>query len=82
MAIDAIHVAPAPGVATGEAAFDRPVARVVVDDELGHRIYSLEKPLQPGDSLELRFDVRYDRVASRTTESMPRSPRTARTSPI
>ena len=61
MSIDSIHLAPAPGVATGEATFDRPVARVALDDELGHRIYSLEKPLQPGDSLELRFDVRHER---------------------
>jgi hypothetical protein len=59
-AIDSIHVATAPGVATGETAFDRPAARVVVDDDLGHRVYSLEKPLQPGDSLELRFEVRYE----------------------
>ena len=40
--------------------FDRAVTRAAVDDGLGHRTYSLEKLLQPGDSLELRFDVRYE----------------------
>jgi ABC-2 type transport system permease protein len=60
LAIDAIHLAPAPGVATGEASFDRPVARVAADDALGHRIYALEIPLKAGESAELRFDVRFE----------------------
>jgi ABC-2 type transport system permease protein len=57
-AIDSIHLATAPGVTTGEAAFDRPARPAVVDDDLNYRIYSLAKPLPPGDSVELRFDVR------------------------
>ncbi len=28
-----------------------------MDDDLGYRIYALEKPLQPGDSLQLSFEV-------------------------
>ena len=53
VAIDSIHVATALGVETGAVAFDRAARRVLVDKELGHRIYALEEPLQPGDSLEL-----------------------------
>jgi hypothetical protein len=33
------------------------VLRFDVDDDLGYRIYALEKPLQPGDSLHLSFEV-------------------------
>jgi ABC-2 type transport system permease protein len=57
VAIDSIHLATAPGVETGDVEFDRPAARVLADEELGHRIYALERPLQPGDSLRLDFQV-------------------------
>jgi ABC-2 type transport system permease protein len=57
VAIDSIHVATVPGVETGAVAFDRPAAPVLVDEERGHRIYALETPLQPGDSLRLDFQV-------------------------
>ncbi|HEX8363638.1 MAG TPA: M1 family aminopeptidase [Longimicrobium sp.] len=60
--IDSIHVATVPGVETGAMTFDRPAARVLADEDLGHRIYALAQPLQPGDSLRLSFRVR---VASR-----------------
>ncbi|HST57784.1 MAG TPA: hypothetical protein VLK84_03780, partial [Longimicrobium sp.] len=56
--IDSIHLATVPGVRTDEIALDRPAARVLADDDLGHRIYALERPMQPGDSLRLRFRVR------------------------
>ncbi|HET7464237.1 MAG TPA: hypothetical protein VFJ82_23470 [Longimicrobium sp.] len=56
-AIDSIHVATVTGVRTGAITFDRPARRVVQDDELGHRIYALARPLQPGDSLRLGFQV-------------------------
>ncbi|HEV2146238.1 MAG TPA: ABC transporter permease [Longimicrobiaceae bacterium] len=59
MPIDSIHLATAPGVETGAVAFDRPAARVLADEELGHGIYALETPLQPGDSLRLHFEVRF-----------------------
>ncbi|HEX7176061.1 MAG TPA: hypothetical protein VF240_12440 [Pyrinomonadaceae bacterium] len=58
-AIDSIHVATDSGVETGAVAFDRPVARVLADENLGHRIYVLEEPLQPGDSLRLSFEVHF-----------------------
>ncbi len=60
VAIDSIHVAtPAdiPRVETGAVAFDRPASPVLVDEDLGHRIYALKRPLQPGGSLRLDFEV-------------------------
>lgn len=57
VAIDSIHVATVPGVETGAVAFDRSAALVVADEDRGHRIYALERPLQPGDSLRLDFQV-------------------------
>jgi ABC-2 type transport system permease protein len=57
VAIDSIHVATVPGVETGAMAFDRTAALVVADEDRGHRIYSLKRPLQPGDSLRLDFQV-------------------------
>ena len=40
--------------------FDRPAKVVVADEKLGHFIYALEEPLQPGDSLTLNFDVQLE----------------------
>lgn len=59
-AIDSVHVATMPGVETRAISFDRPAARVLADEVLGHRIYALGKPLQPGDSLRLGFQVRVE----------------------
>ena len=56
--IDSIHLATVPEVETGPVTFDRPAALVLADEELGHRIYALERPLHPGDSLRLEFAVR------------------------
>ena len=58
-AIDTIHLAPKWAVETTGVRFDRP-AELVVDDRLGHRIYALETPLAPGDSLRLEFEVRFE----------------------
>ena len=55
--IDSVHLAIASTVETGEVDFDRPAMRVLADEDLGHRIYALEEPLQPGDSLRLSFEV-------------------------
>ena len=55
--IDSIHVTTARAVETGAVSIDRPASPVLVDDDLGYRIYALEKPLQPGDSLHLSFQV-------------------------
>jgi ABC-type transport system involved in multi-copper enzyme maturation permease subunit len=56
--IDSIHVATATGgVETGAVTFDRTAALVVDDREHGYRIYDLERPLAPGDTLRLDFEV-------------------------
>jgi ABC-2 type transport system permease protein len=57
VAVDAVHVATAPDIETRAIRFDRPARCVLADGELGHRIYALGRPLQPGDSLRLRFEV-------------------------
>jgi ABC-2 type transport system permease protein len=59
VAIDSIHVATASKVETRAIRFDRPAQCVLADDDLGHRIYALGKPLQPGDSLRLAFEVHF-----------------------
>ena len=58
--IDSIHVATAAAVETGAVTIDRAAAPALADDDLGHRIYSLDTPLQPGDSLRLGFEVRFE----------------------
>jgi ABC-2 type transport system permease protein len=59
VAIESIHLATAAQVETRAVSVDRPVKRVLDDEEVGHRIYDLEQPLQPGDSLRLDFEVHY-----------------------
>jgi ABC-type transport system involved in multi-copper enzyme maturation permease subunit len=69
--IDAIHLEPAFYVDT-RVTFDRPSRRVLEDVKLGHDIYALEKPLQPGDSVTLSFDVQLQRRGFRNT-GLPKS---------
>ncbi|MDQ4080687.1 MAG: hypothetical protein M3125_07995, partial [Gemmatimonadota bacterium] len=57
-AIGSVHLEPASFVET-RVTFDRPATRVVADDDLGHWIYALEEPLQPGDSVTLSVDVQF-----------------------
>jgi ABC-2 type transport system permease protein len=57
-AIDSLHLAPAPEGTLGAVRFDRAAREVLRDDALRHRIYALETPLRPGDSLRLDFAVR------------------------
>ena len=53
--IDSVHVATALGVENRVVGFDRPARPELLDEKLGHRIYVLETPLRPGDSLRLEF---------------------------
>ena len=55
--IDSIHLTTPPGIETGAVSLNRPASPALLDDELGYRIYSLEKPLEPGGSLQLDFKV-------------------------
>ena len=64
--IDSVHLEPAFYVET-RVTFDRPARPVVADDELGHHIWALDEPLQPGDSMTLEFDVRFERRGFRNS---------------
>lgn len=57
--IDSLHVLPSEEVETRAIRFDRP-ARVVTDDStLKYRIYALDAPLAPGDSIAMTFEVAF-----------------------
>ena len=59
-AIDAVHVMFVdPYVAARSISLDRAASPTLVDDEVAYRIYKLERPLAPGDSLRLGFDLAY-----------------------
>ena len=55
--LDSIHVALDTDVEARSVALDRPARLAVADDEVGYRILALERPLAPGDSLRLSFDL-------------------------
>ena len=69
--IDSVHLATAPEVETVAVAFDRPASLVLADEDLGHRIYILDKPLQPGDVLRLGFKVRFEARGFRSDGVLP-----------
>jgi hypothetical protein len=53
--IDSLHVLPSAEASLGAVSFDR-TARLVVDDSaLRYRIYALDRPLAPGDSIAMSF---------------------------
>jgi ABC-2 type transport system permease protein len=66
-AIDTIHVAPHFGVVTNGVSFDRPSRLTLADDNLGHRIYTLGTPVQPGESVQMNFQLRYERRGFRNS---------------
>jgi ABC-2 type transport system permease protein len=55
--IDSIHLLIPSGARVRSLSFDRASRPVLDDDRLHYRVYALDRPLQPGDSLRLRFDV-------------------------
>ncbi|QIL75304.1 ABC transporter permease/M1 family aminopeptidase [Hymenobacter sp. HDW8] len=61
--IDSIHLATGAGVETVAVNFDQPFKQVHRDEEHGYRMYALARPLQPGDSLRLRFQVKHQAQA-------------------
>lgn len=61
-AIDSVHVSTSTAkVETRRVTLDRAATLAVDDAERGYRIYALETPLQPGDTLRLDFEVRVER---------------------
>jgi len=61
-AIERIHVYVDPATTVRTIAFDQSASLVKADEEVGFRTHALGRPLQPGDSLRMRFDLS---VASR-----------------
>jgi ABC-type transport system involved in multi-copper enzyme maturation permease subunit len=57
VAIDSVHVFLEPDVEARSLSLDRAAETVLVDEEIGYRIYYLDRELEPGDSLRLTFDV-------------------------
>ena len=55
--IDSIHVLPSFDVETRALAFDRTTRLVTNDSTLRYRIYALERPLAPGDSIAMTFEL-------------------------
>jgi hypothetical protein len=56
-AIDSMHIYTIPAIDVRSISFNRRAEPVLMDEELGFRIYALDETLQPGDSLQLSFDV-------------------------
>ncbi|HEX8619873.1 MAG TPA: M1 family aminopeptidase, partial [Thermoanaerobaculia bacterium] len=54
--IGTIQVATSSDVDTTTVSFDR-ASRLTIDDGLDYRIYALDRALEPGESLEMRFGV-------------------------
>ena len=57
--IDSVHVLVPPGVEARSMSLDRAAEAVLVDEEVGYRIYALERALEPGASARLAFDVAF-----------------------
>ncbi|GGK72262.1 ABC transporter permease/M1 family aminopeptidase [Rufibacter glacialis] len=57
--IDSVHLSTGASVETTAVTFGQPAKEVLTDEEHNHRIYALAKPLPPGDSLRLNFQVTY-----------------------
>jgi hypothetical protein len=57
--IDAIHVVASSDLETNGIAFDRAAKLVSRDDGFGYSIYALGKPLQPGESVRMDFQVNF-----------------------
>ncbi|GAB3162499.1 ABC transporter permease/M1 family aminopeptidase [Telluribacter humicola] len=58
--IDTVFLTTAPGVTNILVSFNKPVKAEIVDEPLAFQMYVLEKPLFPGDSVQLEFHVRYN----------------------
>lgn len=58
-AIGSVHVLIHPGLRIRSLSFGGGARRVLRDDRLRYHVYALRRPLQPGDSLRLDFDLAY-----------------------
>ncbi|MES2521783.1 MAG: M1 family aminopeptidase [Gemmatimonadota bacterium] len=55
--IDSVHLYISPELTTRALAFDGGSTSVLADTDVGYHIHTLERTLQPGDSIALTFDV-------------------------
>ena len=60
VAIESIHLTTGAQVDTRAVSFDRRIARAIEDEELHYRIYTLEQPLRPGETVQLTFEVNFE----------------------
>ena len=58
--IDTIHISTTSGIDVPEMKFSRSSKEVLIDNNLGHRIYKLNRPLKAGDSITLKFKAILD----------------------
>ena len=58
--IDTIFLSTAPGVTNHILSFDKPVKAEIVDEELDFRMFILDKPLFPEDSVKMEFHVSFN----------------------
>jgi hypothetical protein len=72
VAIDSVHVFLNPDLAARSFSFDRAAKAALTDADVGYRIWKLDQPLKPGDSLSLSFDVSW-RQRGFTNSRMPTS---------
>lgn len=55
--IKTIHLSSIPQLPFTAISFDRRASSEVLDNDLGFRVYSLERWLEPGDSLQMNFEI-------------------------
>jgi ABC-2 type transport system permease protein len=58
--IRTVHLFLNPEVEHEAVAFDRPSRTVIADKKRGHHTYELARALEPGASMDLEFDVRFE----------------------
>jgi len=56
-AIDSIHLSTLPLNHIEAIAFNRAASAMVTDDKRGYHVFSLQTPLAPGDTVQMRFEV-------------------------
>lgn len=69
--IDTITLSSLSGVEMQDVKFDRTATDLLNDKKLGHSIYKLDQPLQPGDSLQLNFALNYHQKGFTANETNP-----------
>lgn len=55
--IDSLHFSTIPRHEINNVSFNRTAKPIVIDDKLGYRIYILKNAIQPGDSVQMNFEI-------------------------